>query len=102
MGSNSTNEMRGACIGCRFQRRLDHHHHCKCKHPSIRGTLVSFVVLREIIAHGESERQGIKVIGDSNGIKSGWFNFPVNFDPIWLLSCTGREEIVRVGEDGGE
>ena len=23
------------------------------------------------------------------GIKGGWFNFPVNFDPVWLENCDG-------------
>lgn len=26
------------------------------------------------------------------GIRRGWFNWPHNFDPVWLLTCTGFEE----------
>ena len=32
---------------------------------------------------------GLKVKGDSHGIKSGWFNHPLNFDPVWLDECDG-------------
>jgi hypothetical protein len=28
-----------------------------------------------------------KVSGHEHGIRSGWFRWPLNFDPVWLLSC---------------
>ena len=33
----------------------------------------------------------IEVEGDPHGIASGWFNHPWNFDPTWLVKCTGFE-----------
>ena len=33
---------------------------------------------------------GIK--GDEHGIKCGWFNWPYNFDPVWLEACGGFEQ----------
>jgi hypothetical protein len=30
-----------------------------------------------------------KVAGDIHGIRSGWFMWPLNFDPVWLKSCNG-------------
>jgi hypothetical protein len=29
------------------------------------------------------------VTGSQHGINSGWFNWPLNFDPAWLKSCNG-------------
>ena len=29
------------------------------------------------------------VEGDAHGIRSGWFMWPFNFDPVWLVSCDG-------------
>lgn len=29
--------------------------------------------------------------GNAHGIKKGWFNWPWNFDPVWLDSCSGFE-----------
>jgi len=26
------------------------------------------------------------------GLRSGWFAWPYNFDPIWLLTCSGFQE----------
>jgi hypothetical protein len=33
----------------------------------------------------------LNVVGDSHGIKKGWFLWPINFDPTWLLTCDGFE-----------
>ena len=30
-----------------------------------------------------------KVDGNEHGIGSGWFMWPLNFDPVWLESCNG-------------
>jgi len=34
---------------------------------------------------------GIKVVGNPHGIRSGWFTHPLNFDPRWLEECSGFE-----------
>ena len=34
-----------------------------------------------------TDKFGVK--GDPHGIKKGWFNFPFNFDPVWLEECNG-------------
>lgn len=34
----------------------------------------------------------LNIKGDPHGIKKGWFNFPWNFDPVWLDNCDGYEE----------
>ena len=30
-----------------------------------------------------------EVTGNPTGIKRGWFCHPFNFDPAWLISCSG-------------
>ena len=35
---------------------------------------------------------GLNITGDPHGIKMGWFQWPFNFDPCWLLTCDGFEE----------
>ena len=35
---------------------------------------------------------GLNVVGNKHGIEQGWFNWPYNFDPVWLESCDGFEE----------
>jgi hypothetical protein len=40
---------------------------------------------------------GIK--GNPHGLQKGWFNWPINFDPIWLENCNGFEPIEDEGGD---
>jgi hypothetical protein len=72
--------------------------HICCAHPSLKAIVDSdigqlFKVLGKRVNIGEDETRvmnsPIKVVGNPNGIRNGWFNWPFNFDPIWLVSCTG-------------
>ena len=40
-------------------------------------------------AHSRCNNHAAKVSGDPYGIRSGWFTWPLNFDPTWLTSCDG-------------
>lgn len=62
------------CYKCIHRRNLVGDVHSKCIHPSI------------------SERtfeNPLNIKGNPHGIQKGWFNWPVNFDPVWLESCDG-------------
>ena len=51
----------------------------KCAH---RGTIPGD-------CHSKCDNKEANVIGDPYGIRSGWFSWPFNFDPVWLVSCDG-------------
>jgi len=40
-------------------------------------------------AHSRCNNHKAKVEGNKHGIAHGWFIWPVNFDPTWLISCDG-------------
>jgi hypothetical protein len=40
-------------------------------------------------AHSRCNNVNAKVDGHPQGIRNGWFMWPINFDPIWLISCDG-------------
>jgi hypothetical protein len=40
-------------------------------------------------AHSKCNNRKAKVTGNIHGIRSGWFMWPMNFDPVWLESCDG-------------
>lgn len=40
-------------------------------------------------AHSRCNNHAAKVKGNPHGIRSGWFLWPLNFDPVWLESCDG-------------
>jgi len=51
----------------------------KCKHKqSIPGD-----------CHLRCKNSNATVAGVEHGIKNGWFCWPANFDPTWLVSCDG-------------
>jgi hypothetical protein len=43
--------------------------------------------------HSGCANRAAKVTGDAYGIRSGWFFWPLNFDPVWLKSCDGFEAL---------
>jgi len=53
----------------------------KCKHR------------RDILGdcHSSCLNVRARVVGNEHGIRHGWFFWPFNFDPVWLVSCDGFE-----------
>jgi hypothetical protein len=39
--------------------------------------------------HSACKNTKAKVEGNEIGVRKGWFMHPFNFDPRWLVSCTG-------------
>jgi hypothetical protein len=39
--------------------------------------------------HSSCNNPKARVVGNEHGIRSGWFLWPINFDPVWLVSCDG-------------
>lgn len=40
-------------------------------------------------SHTRCNNHEAKVSGNKHGISRGWFVWPLNFDPVWLQSCSG-------------
>lgn len=62
---STSDKMMNKCYSCEYRRNLVGDCHSKCTNAEA------------------------KVTGNSHGIRSGWFFHPINFDPVWLESCTG-------------
>ena len=43
-------------------------------------------------AHSRCKNWTAITTGNPHGVSKGWFNWPFNFDPIWLISCNGYKE----------
>lgn len=90
--------MKPNCYECNHRRVLAGSCHSSCKHPAN----VNASPLEEIMATFASVGRAAPVVGgavaslnvkgNEHGIRSGWFNWPYNFDPVWLESCDGFEE----------
>lgn len=70
----------GECIAAGWKKPRSKRANCyKCAHK------------REVpgSAHSRCNNPKAKVIGHPRGVRSGWFGWPFNFDPTWLLDCNG-------------
>ncbi len=39
--------------------------------------------------HSSCSNMTAKVSAVEHGVKKGWFFWPFNFDPVWLVTCDG-------------
>jgi len=89
------------CYKCKYRGTVPGDAHSSCEHPTIKDLkddpLIQLIGIMGSVGRVSSTalqpialRLGIK--GNQHGIKSGWFNWPVNFDPIWLENCDGWEQ----------
>lgn len=60
------------CYKCQYRGTIPGDCHSRCNHPSVGQDI-----------------NNLAVKGDAHGIRSGWFMWPANFDPTWLLTCNG-------------
>src|SRR6266545_4726230 len=87
------------CYGCRFRGDVPGSAHSSCKHPEIKGDnkmaeLFSLLGGNRRVCLGlitEPAAKTLEILGDPHGIRMGWFNWPYNFDPVWLRRCKGFE-----------
>lgn len=70
------------CYKCIHRGPVPGDAHSCCYHPdtgykdsNLRKMLVAHYVLN--------------IKANQHGIDSGWFNWPINFDPVWLENCEG-------------
>ena len=87
------------CYKCKHRGLVPGSAHSRCEHPV--NSNGERDPMSEIIAIFASVGRVAPVIGDTakelgvrgseHGIRSGWFNWPFNFDPVWLESCNGFE-----------
>lgn len=80
------------CYECKHRRSLVWDAHSECIHPRIElaDRFLSPLALMNGGRSGSMKR--LNISGDEHGVKSGWFNWPLNFDPTWLKTCEGFEQ----------
>ena len=81
------------CYECKHRCNVAGSEHSSCKHPLLKGRELTTVM--RIMAVGKSVSgygtNYIKVSGEHHGIINGWFSYPMDFDPVWLIECNGYE-----------
>ncbi len=84
------------CYECKYRGELAGDAHSCCKHPKcvllIENPFLGVMSILGSVRGGLPPMMtGLKIKGSEYGIKSGWFNHPLNFDPVWLEECDGFE-----------
>ena len=83
--------MANACYGCKYRGEVPGSAHSRCNHPETKGAGGELGGLMSALSGGHTPpmKTGLKVKGHPRGIAGGWFGHPLNFDPTWLLECSG-------------
>lgn len=97
------------CYKCKYKENVSGSCHSCCNHPSLkREEESSHEKLINIFARVgrmnpiNKNNKELNIKGSSYGISKGWFNFPSNFDPVWLENCDGFDKIDTCSESGGK
>jgi hypothetical protein len=100
------------CYDCTHRRGVPGSAHSSCHHPltaaihadsfatllGLLGSRTGFAFVRG--AQSAAEELHIEAV--PHGVARGWFLWPVNFDPTWLVRCDGftpRDGAASPGED---
>jgi len=77
------------CYSCIHRGEVVGSCHSRCNHPAIGGDVMGLAMTLGML------KPKFVVVGDERGIKKGWFCWPINFDPVWLIECGGYEQKSR-------
>lgn len=86
------------CYKCEYRGNIPGDAHSCCNHPKNKEILENPLAKIMAILGGVGRvspikhETGLKVVGNPHGIRNGWFNWPLNFDPSWLEECNGFKE----------
>jgi len=83
------------CYDCLYRCDIPGDAHSCCTHPAtknlidnplaqIMGIFASVGRVSPILADC-----GLHIQANLHGIRKGWFNWPINYDPSWLEACAG-------------
>ncbi len=86
--------MKPNCYDCIHRRNIPGDAHSSCVHTETglqNSEFPMFDGLAAILGIGQGS-EAIKTLGikaNPQGVLSGWFMWPGNFDPTWLEECNG-------------
>ena len=78
------------CYECVYRGSILGDAHSRCNHPEVKQDDNELGALVDLLAGKNIEAiKKLNIKGNPMGIKRGWFMWPANFDPTWLISCNG-------------
>jgi len=67
------------CYKCKHREVSFWSCHSRCAHPQAPKNF----------AEAASRDNALNIQGSAHGFVNGWFCWPEDFDPVWLLQCNG-------------
>ena len=80
------------CYKCQYRADIPGNAHSMCIHPETKLSKNSntfSVMMNGVVGKYAATVKKLGIVGHPTGIKRGWFLWPANFDPVWLLNCDG-------------
>ena len=99
-------EKKADCYKCKWRRDIPGDAHSQCAHPILEDMGLNDPLLKVFGMVGilDNAFLGVDIMGAvgvkavPHGVRNGWFYWPYNFDPVWLLECRLYEEVEEDGE----
>ena len=85
------------CYKCKYRGNVPGDTHSCCRYPGNDTGLFSFFEKSNFI-----NMIKLNIKAEKHGVNMGWFFWPVNFDPVWLLNCDGFTPKESKNEDAAE
>ena len=87
------------CYKCKHRGDVPGSAHSCCNHPSLKqekdNPALSMMAIFASVGRTNPmlcNSKELNIKANEHGIKKGWFNFPWDFDPVWLENCDGFEK----------
>lgn len=75
------------CYKCKYRQNVVGSAHSSCVYPI--DTAKAAIMFMSGAKSLETTDKSFMIEGNSHGIQSGWFIWPIDFDPVWVEKCTG-------------
>lgn len=72
------------CYKCKYRKNVPGDAHSCCRYPGNETGMFDF-----FSRNNARNAKKLNIKAEPYGVRSGWFFWPVNFDPVWLLNCNG-------------
>ena len=75
------------CYSCQHRRTVAGSAHSRCAHPSFgSGDVMSPLAMIAAMEMMQTGRyRAFAITGSAHGITNGWFSWPLDYDPVWMV-----------------
>lgn len=93
--SGEKSPLKPDCYKCKWRRATEFSHHSRCAHPLLSAVPGAECLPLVFMLNGLRSpfEKRLNLSYSRYGFNSGWFFWPINFDPVWLDTCDGFETI---------